>query len=116
MILDATYEEPSIRARVVDCTACGEVTLYLDGDLDLATAPQLESTLARLELPRQHTLVIDLSDVGFMDSHGVQVLVEAHALAARVGCSLLVRSPQPIVARVLEITGLDQFLAVSRSG
>jgi len=110
---DGIHREPSIRTRVIGCTACDEVTLYLDGDVDLATAPQVESTMVRLELPAGGTLIIDLSDVGFMDSHGVQMLLRAHALAVGAGCSMLIRSPQPIVAKVLDITGLDQVLAVS---
>jgi anti-anti-sigma factor len=104
--------EPSMHQQVMGCAACGEITIYLDGDLDIATASTIEATMSHLDLPDQGTLVIDLTDVPFMDSRGVQVLLKARSVAVEAGCALVVRSPQRIVAKVLTVTGVDEILRV----
>jgi anti-sigma B factor antagonist len=81
------------------------------GELDLATASQLESAL----LPGLRDggfAVLDLRGLEFMDSTGVRVIVAAHHAAQEHGGRLaLVRTePDGPVARVLEISGLDAVL------
>jgi anti-sigma B factor antagonist len=81
------------------------------GELDLATAPQLEEVL----LPALHdggTAVLDLRPLDFMDSTGVRVIVAAHHAAQDSGGRLaIVRTdPEGPVGRVLEISGLDAIL------
>jgi anti-sigma B factor antagonist len=81
------------------------------GELDLATAPQLESALLP-GLRDGGAAVLDLRGLEFMDSTGVRVIVAAHHAAQDHGGSLvLVRTePDGPVARVLEISGLDAIL------
>jgi anti-anti-sigma factor len=85
--------------------------IAVGGELDLATAPQLEETL----LPRlRHGghAVLDLRAVEFMDSTGVRVIVAAQLAAKEAGGRfVLVRTPPGgPVGRVLEISGLDGVL------
>ena len=81
------------------------------GELDLATAPQLESALLP-GLRDGGSAVLDLRGLEFMDSTGVRVIVAAHHAAEEHGGSfVLVRTePDGPVARVLEISGLDAIL------
>src|SRR3954452_2747732 len=81
------------------------------GELDLATAPELEAAvLGALEDGRR--VVIDLRELEFMDSSGVRVLIAAHGKAGDGGERLtLVRPPNgSTVERILEIAGVDQAL------
>jgi anti-anti-sigma factor len=112
---DETFWKPWLHEQVIGCRACAEVTIYLNGELDIATAPMVEATMSQLDLPDYDTLIIDLADVSFMDSRGIQMLMKARALAADAECSTLVRSPQPIVAKALHITGVDQILSIGGS-
>jgi anti-anti-sigma factor len=87
--------------------------ITVGGELDLATAPQLEETL----LPRLRDgghAVLDLRGLDFMDSTGVRVIVAAHLAAQEHGGRfVLVRTPQDgAVGRVLEISGLDGVLEI----
>lgn len=89
----------------------GRAVFVPRGELDLATAAQLEEpVLAALDEGR--SVVIDLRELAFMDSSGVRVLIAAHGRAGDGGVRLaLVRPPDGgPVARILEIAGVGQAL------
>lgn len=82
------------------------------GELDLATAPQLEDALMP-PLNAGAAVALDLRGLDFMDSTGVRVIVAAHLAAQEHGGALVVCAvPDGPVARVLEISGLDTVLDV----
>jgi anti-sigma B factor antagonist len=82
-------------------------TLALSGELDMSNAPSVSSELERLEASGA-AVRIDLSQLEFIDSTGLAILVGAHQ---RLGDRLtLVRSGAPAVDRVLALTGLDEKL------
>jgi anti-anti-sigma factor len=85
----------------------GSVVLFATGDIDLATVGQFrEAALAALVAHRPTLLVIDLGSVSFLDLAGVSALIEVHRRAAATGAAVVVRDPQPIVRRVLDLTGV----------
>ncbi len=97
-------EEFSISATERD----GALHVSLRGELDLATAPELEELLdARLGAGQE--VVVDLRGLQFMDSSGVRVLVAGHAQASRAGTRLALVRPEPgsPVAKIIEVSGLD---------
>jgi anti-sigma B factor antagonist len=81
------------------------------GELDLATAPDLEQ-LVLGRLADRTAVVLDLRGLSFMDSSGVRVLVAAHARAADGGGELTVVRPERggAVDRILEVSGIEQAL------
>ena len=93
--------------------AAGDHTVVVvTGELDLAVAPKLEACLGDLDLGPGDTLVVDLSGLEFLDSSGLRVLVVAHHRAEQEGFRfVLVRGPDP-VARIFELTGIDQQLEI----
>jgi anti-anti-sigma factor len=102
--------------RLTACvTAQGSCTIVtLGGYIDLSTRKQLRDVLAAAAKGTSH-LVVDMSRLGFMDSTGLSVLVEVHRRLDGRGGTLALAAPQPIVAKVLQISGLDQVLAVHAS-
>jgi anti-anti-sigma factor len=88
-----------------------QAVIAVAGELDLATAPQLEDALLPRLREGGHTL-LDLRALDFMDSTGVRVIVSAHHAAQEHGGRFrLVRTPREgAVGRVLEISGLDRVL------
>jgi len=72
----------------------GSVQLTLRGELDLATAPELEQ-LVNERIDAGDEVVVDLRALEFMDSSGIRVLVAAHARAGRVGTTLVIVRPPP---------------------
>ena len=85
--------------------------LTLRGELDLATAPELEARLGELQAEGRSVLM-DLSQLGFMDSTGVSVLISAKRDADANGWLISVRHPNGQVRRLLELVGLLERLEV----
>ena len=97
-------EEFAISAEQRD----GSVELTLRGELDLATAPELEQ-LVNERIDAGDEVVVDLRGLEFMDSSGIRVLVTAHTRAGRVGTKLVIVRPPAgsAVAKIVEVSGLD---------
>jgi anti-anti-sigma factor len=89
--------------------------ISLAGELDLASSPELEEKLARLEESEPTVLVIDLRELAFMDSTGLSVLVRAHKKAQERGQRFgLVRGSHQ-VQRLLTLTGVaERFTVIER--
>jgi anti-sigma B factor antagonist len=85
------------------------------GELDQATAPQLRDPLRDAIEGGTTAVMIDLTSCGFIDSTGLGVIVEAwKTLQERDGedAGLAICCPEPEVRRLLELTGLDQTIAI----
>jgi anti-sigma B factor antagonist len=80
------------------------------GELDLVASPQVDARLQDLRARGHRTFVIDLRGTTFIDSTGVNTLVNWHHRAERDGFSFaVVNGPNPL-RRVLRVTGVDQIL------
>lgn len=76
--------------------------LRISGELDVLTAPQLDRVLAALHT---RSCELDLAEVPFTDSTGVNLLVRHQRRALREGGDLRLVAVTRPVRRVLEITG-----------
>jgi anti-anti-sigma factor len=82
-------------------------TLALTGELDMSNAASFASELERLEASGA-SVTVDFSELEFIDSTGIAILVRAHR---RLGDRLaVVPSRAHAVARVFSVTGLDERL------
>ena len=82
----------------------------LSGELDLATAANVEQELRRVEATDASSIVVDLSGLTFMDSTGVRLLMQAQARSRADSDRLrLLRGPAD-VQRVFELCGVDGLL------
>jgi anti-sigma B factor antagonist len=84
------------------------------GEVDLVTAPELKCSLrmACTLVSPPKLVVADLSEVEFLGSAGLAVLVELHELGQARRTPLRIVASTPAVLRPLQITGLDQVLDV----
>jgi anti-anti-sigma factor len=89
-----------------------EVVLPLSGVIDLETAPEFRATVAELRERNVSGIVLDLSEVTFIDSVGLSVLVSVHRRLREEGGRLTVRSPSEAVRQVLAMTGLHEVLDI----
>lgn len=83
----------------------------LAGELDLYNAPELRETLVGLAGERPARLVLDLTEVEFVDSTALGVLIEARSRMEDRKAFLLA-APGFETHRALKISGLDQHLTV----
>jgi anti-sigma B factor antagonist len=86
-------------------------TLYLEGELDLSSAPQAEAAVKDLESNEAlRMLVLDLRGLRFLDSTGLRVILATDSRARRTGRQVrLVPGPEA-VHRVFRIALLDRRL------
>ena len=99
-----------LRISVTAGTAHTLVTL--DGECDLNTGRQLRDVLTSEVSRGAQRLIVDLSALTFMDSTGMQVLLSTRSVLAVRGGTLVLVAPQPVVARILELTGANKIIPV----
>jgi anti-sigma B factor antagonist len=89
--------------------------VVLSGEADPTTTEALREMLATQLGTGARLVTVDASELSFLDSASLRVLVlAARALHAWHG-TLVFACPQPLVARLLEITGADKLLDVQES-
>lgn len=90
-------------------------TIALAGELDPHTAPLLQLEIDRVLEDEGTDLVLDLSQLGFVDSSGLRVLIAAQHQLAEQGGTLVLRTPSETVRRLLEITGLVDHVTITEA-
>ncbi|WPP28214.1 STAS domain-containing protein [Streptomyces sp. CL7] len=87
----------------------------VEGYLDVDTATEFQHHLAnQLHHGRQHFL-LDLSEVPFMDSSGMNIILRVYQEARELPGSVHIISPTPAVRRILDLTGVSITVPVSES-
>jgi anti-sigma B factor antagonist len=89
--------------------------VHLQGEVDLASAPQLRRELYDIIDQGHRWIAIDLSNVDFMDSTGLGVLIGVLKRLREGDGSLALAGIKPAVSRVFEITGLDRIFTIHGS-
>jgi len=84
----------------------------VSGEVDVYSAPALKDQFAELVRAGASTLVVDLTEVAFLDSTGLGALVEARALTGDAGGSLPIVCTQERILKLFTITGLDGVFAI----
>lgn len=91
-------------------TPGGARVVSVSGEIDIATAPQVDEALARRE-PGETAVVLDLRGTTFLDSSGIRVLVAAHRAGVADGIPFSVAGSPPVLD-LLETTGVSGHIAV----
>jgi anti-anti-sigma factor len=101
-------ENPLIVRKAVE----GDQTFVeVTGEVDAASADILRNAIFEVIDSGQPRVIVDMTDVSFMDSSGLRVLIAGYKAAEQAGGALIVRNPSDVVTRLLEITGqLDRFV------
>ncbi len=92
----------------------GRLTVYLHGELDHHSAKTAVSGIAGLidrYLPRD--LVLDLAQLGFMDSSGIAVIVCSFRRMKNAGGRMYIENVQLQPLRVIDASGIDRLLPVA---
>lgn len=96
-------------------TLSGAPCVCARGELDVATVPALAEALEQLIRDSAGVLVVDLCDVDFLDSTGINVLLRARALLGRGDRELLLTCPPGPARHILELTGVADLFAIADS-
>jgi anti-anti-sigma factor len=104
-----TFDLEAVGPRIEQFSGPGYRGCRLTGEIDFTSSGAVQSTLLSMILPGGGTVVADLSQVTFLDSSGLGVLVQAHRTASERDNRLVVVASPP-VGKLLRLTGLDTVL------
>jgi anti-anti-sigma factor len=93
--------------------AQGVARVVLKGRLDIQGAAKIDLEFSAVAGSRRG-VVVDMSEVTFLASIGIRVLVLGAKALQRRGGSLVLLSPTPDVEQVLEVTGITDLLPIMR--
>ena len=86
--------------------------VVLSGEADVTNSGALRELLDAEVAKEPSTLVIDLSELRFMDSSALHVILRANRAMDRQGGVLALAGPRDPVAKMLRLTAADQLLPV----
>lgn len=91
------------------------VIVSVEGDLDIATAGDLRSAVQSAVNAHGPWLILDFSALDFMDSSGLNAIINAYHLVRERGGSLALAAPNERVTKVIRLVGLHRQLPVHRT-
>ena len=103
-----SLRKPAVLGVEQDGTAC---VVRLGGELDLYNAQDVRQALSEACAEAPERIVVDLSQVEFMDSTALGVLIEARAKLEN-GRAFILAAPALETKRALQISGLDRHFSV----
>jgi anti-sigma B factor antagonist len=86
----------------------GALVVSLGGELDMSTVPAIETELASLIAGASPPITFDLSNLEFMDSSGIAMLLRVVGHTEPV----VIREPSGTVRQVIQATGLQEVLRI----
>jgi anti-sigma B factor antagonist len=88
------------------------IVIKLQGEVDLYAAPELKDHVNRAIESGKNKLILDLSEATFIDSTTLGILVSGMKRLRPKGGMLAVLCPDPTMARIFDITGLNRMFSV----
>jgi anti-sigma B factor antagonist len=101
-----------VELKVTTRSQGDHTVITVAGEIDLYTAPKLQSELMTALGASPTRLVVDMSGVDFCDSTGINVLLAAHRQARERGGELQLAGPGSATRKVLQVTGLESVFTV----
>ena len=90
----------------------GSNVLPLKGEIDLHVSPSVTASLNEMIDKKPERLVVDLSDVSYIDSAGLAALIEAMQKVDGYGGKFALAGLQETVRSIFEISRLDQVFQI----
>ena len=97
----------NVRIEEID----GNVVAILEGNLDTAAAAETEKAMSPLNDVKGKDIIIDCTDLAYISSAGLRVLLSAHKIMSAKG-GMKVTHVNEIVSEVFEVTGFADILTI----
>ena len=95
-----------------DINQTDTIGVRLSGEFDLGARDDLRAALlGAIAEANGARILVDLAEVGFLDSETLRVLLDCRSAAQRQGTDFRVTNAHGVVRRVLDVTGLAEILA-----
>ncbi len=90
----------------------GATTITVSGDLDHEGVMEIDDEVRSAVKRAPGRIVFDCSEVSFVDSSGLRLLVEAESMAYSASGRFTLRRPSPQLRTLLRISGLDELMII----
>ena len=89
-----------------------DALIVVEGELDIATLPELERALTRMRAQGLERMVIDLRSLAFLDSMSIELLLRLRGELTAAGASLVVVRGPRAVNRIFDLMELQRVLTL----
>jgi anti-sigma B factor antagonist len=105
---------PAVELNVSSRSQGDHAIVIATGEIDLYTAPRLQSELAEViaNAAPASRIVVDMSGVEFCDSTGMNILLSSLRQVRERGGELELAAPRPAVMKILQVTALDSVFTI----
>ena len=94
----------------------GILEIKLSGEIDHHSAVGVRSDIDELIfVNRPQRTILDLSQISFMDSSGLGLIMGRYSLMKEFGGSLSLRAPTEAVMKILTLAGMDRVIKIEKS-
>ena len=91
------------------------VRVYLLGDIDHHSATKIREEIDEAILrSKPKTVVLDFSDVGFMDSSGIGLVMGRYRLLKELGGEIEIENASKTITRLLALGGIEQIIKLKQ--
>ncbi len=108
--VDESKDGPRIAFGVTTQYSGRQVVVALRGEIDMLTAPTFASVLDSLFETGRRDIVVDVAELEFMDASGLRAIGPMSARLHASGGALTIRSPSPMVRKLLDITAMGDLI------
>ena len=93
------------------CSSGERLTVYLSGEIDHHSAAEMRFFIdGELERSTPSTLIFDFSEVDFMDSSGIGLVMGRLRTLSGWGGKAVIENPKPNIAKMLKLAGLEKLI------
>ncbi|MBQ7325252.1 MAG: STAS domain-containing protein [Clostridia bacterium] len=98
----------------VTCQKEGEILYFcIDGDIDHHSAKFIRETIDKeIFLTRPRVMILELSEVDFMDSSGLGLILGRYTRMREIGGLLKLSNPTPQTVKILALAGVDKLIPI----
>ena len=91
----------------------GGLCILLHGEIDHHTAVSIRSDIDTVIYEkRPDKVVLDMTEIDFMDSSGLGLIMGRYALMQKIGGELTLRSPNERIFKILRLAGLERIIKI----
>ena len=91
-----------------------KLTVRLEGSLNTLSAPELENVIHPC-LPDVNSITIDMTNLNYISSAGLRVLLVAYTDLNERGGTLLILNPNDEIREIFDVTSFSSFLNIQQS-
>ena len=89
------------------------IIIEISGDVDLDKTDEFRNQVFNA-FDKEHKVILDMSQVSYIDSSGISVLIESHQKAQELGKDFVILKPSESVTSVIEMAKLDTFFVIEK--